>query len=87
MKFKDLRMGMVVSSKMSNFNNDYTDIDVGVVVDIAYEYAISTTARGTSLNSLRVLPVVKFLSDPSTPRKIAIENIEIYQGESKWQWY
>ena len=81
MKFKDLRMGMIVSSKMSNFNNGYTD--VGVVVDIAYEYATSTIARGTPLNSLRVLPVVKFLSDPSTPRKISIENIEIYEGESK----
>lgn len=82
MKFKDLRMGMVVSSKRSNFNNDYTDIDidVGVVVDIAYEYATSTIARGIPLKSLRVLPVVKFLSDPSTPRKIAIENIEIYEG-------
>lgn len=83
MKFKDLRMGMIVSAKMSNFNNDCTDIDVGVVVDIAYEYSTSTIARGIPLKSLRVLPVVKFLSDPSTPRKIAIENIEIYEGESK----
>lgn len=85
MKFKDLRIGMIVKST--------SDLDrylpkVGVVVDIAYEYSmdtiVGTAARGdTDLSKIRVLPVVKFLSDPSVPHKVAIENIEIYQGVDK----
>lgn len=85
MKFKDLRMGMIVKS---NSDQDRYLPEVGVVVDIAYEYSFDTiigaAKRGdTDLSKIRVLPVVKFLSDPSTPRKISIENIEIYEGENK----
>jgi hypothetical protein len=81
MKFQDLRIGMIVESSKYNLG----DLpEVGTVVDIAYEYPTeilcSAKARGEDLSKIRVLPVVKFLSDPSTPRKVAIENIEIYKG-------
>lgn len=81
MKFKDLRIGMIVESNQQNL---YLLPDVGIVVDIAYEYStdvlMNAFRRGENMSKTRVLPVVKFLSDPSTPRKVAIENIEIYKG-------
>lgn len=83
MKFKDLRVGMIVEQVKSDSDSN-TLAKVGVVTGVGYMYDTeillnASNRRDTDLTKTEVLPIVQFISE-STPRKVRIEQLEIYCG-------
>jgi hypothetical protein len=83
MKFKDIRVGMLVEDT-SDLLKSRKLPQVGVVEGFAFRYdtEILLCSSNPSSDAFDILPVVKFIGE-SESRKVLIDHLKIYEGRNK----